>query len=145
MRDYLFCYLKEINFRVDFFSRVIFFNISCGFNFGNWPPFDFSWGFIVVYLSFIIVLYILIFSWFGFQLAVCESWNSYPNILIFLIALFGYKRVNSPLNAQEEIKRSKFNKKIYIFLSVLILLILFDILHCKIFFAWPSLIDIEHM
>ena len=98
-----------------------------GFNFANWLPVDFSRGFIFANLSFTNVLYNLIFSWFVLQLVVCESWNSYPKFSIFQIALLGYKRLNSRLNAQEEIKRSRYNKKIYIFLSVLSLLILFDV------------------
>ena len=68
-----------------------FFNISRGFNFANWPPVDFSRGFIFANLSFINVLHILIFSWFVFQLVVCESRKSCPNFLVFQIALFGYK------------------------------------------------------
>ena len=66
-------YLKERNFRVDLFSRVIFINIS--------------------------VLYILIISWFLFQLVVYGSGNSHPNFTTFQIALFWYKRLNSQLNA----------------------------------------------
>ena len=50
-------------------------------------------------LSFIKVLYILIFSWLVLQLVVCESQNSYPIFSIFQIELFGYKRLNSLLNA----------------------------------------------
>ena len=121
-------YLKERNFHVDFFSRVIFFNISSGFDLGNWLPEDFSRGFIFANLSFINFLNILIFSWFVLQLVACESRSSYPIFSIFQIALFGYKRLNFRLNAKEEIKRSRYNKKIYIFLSMLSLLILFDIL-----------------
>ena len=56
-----------------------FFNISRGFNFANW----------LLNLSFINVLYILVFPWFVFQLVVSESQNSYPNFPIFQIALFG--------------------------------------------------------
>ena len=92
-------YLKERNFRVDLFSRVIFFNISRRFNFANWLPVDLSRGFIFANLSFINVLYILIFSWFVLQLVVCESRNSYPNFSIFQIALLEYKGVNSQSNA----------------------------------------------
>ena len=44
------------------------------------------------------------------------------------IALFASERRNSRLNAYEEIKRPRYNRKIYIFLSTLSLLILFDIL-----------------
>ena len=102
-------YLKERNFRVDLFSRVIFLNISRGFNFANLLPVDLSRGF----------LYILIFSWFVLQLVVCEVRNSHSNFSIFQIALCGYKRLNSRLNAQEEIKRSRYNKKIYSFLFML--------------------------
>ena len=60
-----------------------FFNISRGFNFANWPPVDFSRGFIFANLSFINVLHILIFSWFVLRLVVCESRKSYPNFSIF--------------------------------------------------------------
>ena len=38
-----------------------------------------------------------IFSWFVLQLVVCESQNSCSNFLIFQIALFGYKMLNSQL------------------------------------------------
>ena len=68
-------YLKERNFRVDLFSRVIFFNILREFNFVNWLQLDFSQKFVFVNLSFISVLYVLIFLWFVLQVVVCESWN----------------------------------------------------------------------
>ena len=113
---------------MDLFSRVIVFNNLRGFNFANRVPVDFLRGFIFANLSFINVLYILIFSWFVFQLVVCESRNSYSKFSIFQIALFSYKKLNSWLSAQEEIKSSRYNKKIYVFLSMLSLLILFDIL-----------------
>ena len=71
-------------------------------------------GFIFANLIFINILYILIFSWFAFQLVVCESRNSYSNFSIFQIALFGYKRLNS-----------------------------YSLISCKILLAWPSLIDRE--
>ena len=61
---------------MDLFLQVTFFNISHGFNFMK--------------LNFINVSYALIFPWFVFQLVVCESRNSCPNFLIFLIALFTY-------------------------------------------------------
>ena len=66
-------YLKERNFRVDLFSRVIFFNILREFNFVNWLQLDFSQKFVFVNLSFISVLYVLIFLWFVLQVVVCES------------------------------------------------------------------------
>ena len=74
------------------FGQVIF------LTFHEWLLMDSSRGFIFAYLSFNNVLYILIFSRFALQLAVCESRNSYPNFWIFQIALFGYKRLNSRLN-----------------------------------------------
>ena len=80
-----------------YFHESFFFNISGGFNFANWLPVDFSRAFIYANLSFTKVLHILIFSWFVLQLVVCESRNSCPNFLIFQIALFGYKRLNSRL------------------------------------------------
>ena len=108
----------------------------------NWLPKDFSRGLIFVNLTFINVLYILIFSWFVLQLVVCESRCCYANISIFQIALFGYKRLNSWLNVLGEIKRSRYSKKIYIFLSMLSLLI-YCLISCKIFLTWPFLIDRE--
>ena len=103
IRLYFFClldYLKERNFRMDLFSRVIFSN-SCEFNFANWLLVDFLRGFIFAnqYFRFISVLYILIFSWFVLQLVLCESRNSYPSYSIFQKALFGYTRLNSRFNA----------------------------------------------
>ena len=94
VRKIAFTYRTEKNLLVNVFSRVIFFNVSCGFNFANWLPMDFSRGFIFANLSFIKVLYILIFSWFVLQLVVCESWKSCPNFSMFQIALFRYKRLN---------------------------------------------------
>ena len=88
-------YLKDRNFRVGLFLRVISFYISCRFNFAKWLPVAFSRGLIFASLSFINVLYILIFSWFVLQLVVCESPKSHPNFSIFQIALFRYKRLNS--------------------------------------------------
>ena len=121
-------FLKERNFCVNLFSRAIFVNILREFNFANWLLIGFSRGFIFVNLSFINVSYILTFSWFVLQLVVYELRNSFPNFSIFQITLFGYKRLNSRLNASEVIKRSRHNKKFYIFLSMLPLLTLFDIL-----------------
>ena len=68
-----------------YLPKSFLFNISRGFNCANWQTVDFSRGFIFTNLSFINVLYILIFSWFILQLVECESRNSYPNFLIFLI------------------------------------------------------------
>ena len=93
-----------------------FYNISRGFNFANWLPVDFSRGFIFEYLSFINVLYILIFSYWHI-IVVCSSASSMwvteliPSFSIFQIALFGCKRLNSRLNASEEIKKSRQIKK----------------------------------
>ena len=89
-------YLKERNYCMNLFLWVIFFfNISHGFNYVNWLPMDFSQRFTFVNVSFISVLYVLIFLWFLLQLVVWESRNSYPNFLIFQIAWFGYNRLNS--------------------------------------------------
>ena len=63
---------------------------SRGFIFANWLPVEFSRGFIFTNLSFINVLYTLIFSWFILQLVVCEWRNSYPNFLIFQVKYFWY-------------------------------------------------------
>ena len=88
------CTLNGI-FSSGFIFASHFFNISRGFNFTNWLPVDFTPEFIFVNLSFINVLYILIFSWFFLQLVGCESRNSYSNFSILQIPLFGYKRINS--------------------------------------------------
>ena len=68
-------YLYSIASKVKRFSRGFifashFFNISHGFTFANWLPVDFSQGFIFANISFINVLYNLIFSWFVLQLVV---------------------------------------------------------------------------
>ena len=91
-------YLKQKNFCLDLYSRVLF-NISRGFNFANWLLVDFSRGFNFANLSFINILYILVFSCFVLQIIVCESQNSYPNFSIFQIAFFEHKRLNSRRNA----------------------------------------------
>ena len=62
---------KKILFAWIYFRESFFCNISCGFNFANWLPVDFSWGFIFMNFSFINVLYILSFSWFVLQPVVC--------------------------------------------------------------------------
>ena len=87
-------YFKE-RFSCGFIIASHFFNISRGFNFANWLPMDFWWGFTLANLKFINVLYILIFSRFVLQLVVCGSRNSQPNFSIFWIALLWYKRLNS--------------------------------------------------
>ena len=84
-------YIKEKNFRLNLFSRVILFNMLRGSNLVNWLPVDFSQRYIFASLS----LYILIFSWFFLQLVVCESRNSHPKFSIFQLVLFGYNRLNS--------------------------------------------------
>ena len=53
-----------------------------------------------------------------------QSRNCYSNFSIFQVASFGYKFSVECLGDQ----RSRYNKKIYIFLSILSLLILLDIL-----------------
>ena len=102
MNIYLIClittnYLKERNFRVDLFPRVIIFNISREFNFANWIPVVSLGGIIFANLSFVNVSYILIFSWLVLQLVVCKSQNPCPNSSLFQIALFGYEILNSGL------------------------------------------------
>ena len=82
--SYIFLFLQQSEFRSV---------ISWGFDFTNWLTMDFLRGFIFVNLSFINVSYILIFSWFVLPLVGCEPHSSYPNFPIFLIALFGYKRL----------------------------------------------------
>lgn len=88
---------QEINFRVELFSRDIFFDISRGFNFANWISLDFSRKFVFGNLSFSNVLHILIFLVFVLQLVVCESRNFCPNFSVFQILLLRYKKINSRL------------------------------------------------
>ena len=100
-----------------YFRESFFFHISRRFNFVNWL----NGGFFAM-IYFLESQFYQCFIYFDF-FVVCssassESRNSYPNFSIFLIALFGYKRLNSRLNKQEEIKRSRYNKKIYIFLML---------------------------
>ena len=98
-------------------------------------------------LSVINIWYILIFfSWFFLQLVVCESRSAYLNCLIFQIALFWYKRLNSWLNVYEEIRRSRYNKKLhfsfFLFLTFFFALpLLYCLISSKIYLTWPSLID----
>ena len=125
--DVYFDYLKERNFRVDLFSRIIFFNILHGFNFANWLPVDFRKDL----FSPIFVWSMFYIFWFfrGCWLVVCGSWNSYPNFSIFQITLFGYKIRHTRLNAYWiPIKRSRFTFFLLCCLSLLIFLI-----SCKIF------------
>ena len=53
-----------------YFRESFFFNILHGFNFAKWLPLDFSRGFIFANISFISVLYNLVFSRFVLQLVV---------------------------------------------------------------------------
>ena len=129
-------YLKERNFCVDLFSRVISFNVSREFDFANWLPVDFSWGFIFANLSFVNVLYILTFSWFVL-LFFSESRNSYPNFSIFQVALFGYKRLNSRRRSKGAVIIKRFT---FFFLCCLHL---YCLISCKVFLTWPLLIDRE--
>ena len=125
-----------------------FYHISRGFNFANWLPVDFSRGFIFEYLSFINVLYILIFSYWHI-IVVCSSASSMwvteliPSFSIFQIALFGCKRLNSRLSASEEIKKSRQIKKKKIKFFLLFCLFIYCLISCKIFLTWPSLIGKE--
>ena len=134
---------------MDLFSRVIFLNISCGFNYANWH----GWFFCEDLFSRILVLSIFdifwFFSWFVLELVVCESRGAYPNCSIFQIALFRHKRLNSWLNVYDDIKRSRYNKKshfsFFLFLTLFCLRCryLYCLISCKICLTWPSLIDRE--
>ena len=94
------------------------FNISRGFNLTNWLLVDFLRAFIFENFSIINALYILTFLLFVLQLVLYDSWNSFSNFSIFQIVLFGCKKLNSRMNAEEEIKRGRYRKKIYIFFDV---------------------------
>ena len=124
-------YLKERNFRVGLFSRVIFltFRVDLISRIGYQRVFHkdlFSW---ILVLS---VFYIFwFFSWFAFQ----------PNFSIFPTALFGYNRLNSQLNAWNEIKRADIIKGFKFFF--LCCLHLYCLISCKIFLTLSSLIDKE--
>ena len=86
--------IKERSFCVDLFSRVIFltFCVDLISRIGYRLIFrEYLYSRILVLSLFYITRF---FSWFAFQLVVCESWNSYPNISISQIALFGYNRLN---------------------------------------------------
>ena len=84
--NFLFHVIKKTGIMISIYIYS-FFNILRGFSLANWLPGAFSRGFIFTSLSFINVLYILIFSCFVLQLVVCESLIS-----IFQIALFRYEK-----------------------------------------------------
>ena len=136
-----------LTFRVDLISHIGYRWIFCEFYFRE------SWFYqCFIYFDFFCGLF---FSWL--------LWVTkfLPNFPIFLIALCGYKRLNSRLNTWEEIKRSRYNTKIYILLSmfswstiyyyVIIhesstlfsCLYLYCFITCKVFLTWTSLIDRE--
>ena len=78
--------IKERNFCVDLISRIGYRLIFREYLFSR-----------ILVLSLFYITWF--FSWFAFQLVVCESWNSYPNISISQIALFVYNGLNPQLNA----------------------------------------------
>ena len=121
-----YCTSRREIFTWIYFSESIFFNISRGFSSVNWLPVDFFQGFIYLFCGSQFYQCFIYFDFLRFvlQLVVCETENSYQNFSLFQIVLFGYRRLNSQLNAQEQIKRNTYNKKIYIFLSMLSVLIL---------------------
>ena len=137
---------SEEKFSWEFIFSSHFLIILHGFNFANWLPLDFWWGSNFRNLSFINVIYIYIYIYIDFFMI--YSWASSMWIIELLPKFFKEHCLNkkalfehdSRLNAEEEINRSRHNKKI--FLSMLSLPILFDILQkCLI---WLSLIDTEH-
>ena len=60
------------------------------------------------------------------------------SMLCIFLALFGYKKLNSPLNAWDEIRRSRYDRKIYIFrsmfsLSTIYYIIIYVIIYILLF------------
>ena len=89
---------------------------------------------------------------------VCSSASSlwvtsaHPNCSIFQIAIFGHKRLNSWLNVYEEIKRSRYNKKLhfsfFLFLTFfftffcLRCLYLYCLISCKIYLPFIKFLGV---
>ena len=88
---FLLIYLKERNLHESFFFKHFIRILFC--ELAIWI-FHKDLFFQILVLS---MLYIFRFFHVVLQLVVCESRNSYPIFLIFQIALFGYKRLNSEL------------------------------------------------